>query len=265
MTEEKNLIKAVIFDMDGVLINSMPFWKEGLKEVVKKNGSQFKEKLWQELKGGRVDEVISSWHKVIPLKNISLKKAEEEIVNKVVERIRQKGELKKGARKILDFLEKKELKIALASSSYKKVVMAVLEKFGLKKYFQVIHSSEEDNYGKPHPEIYLKTLKELEVDSVNCFCFEDSENGLIAARAARIKVVAVPASEDRDDKVFSLAEFKLNSLNEFNEKIWQKLNHPEPKKEPTNRKLFQVIGFNLAKISKGLDKYIKKSDKERKK
>jgi len=184
-----------------------------------------------------------------------------------MQKINQTGKLKKGVREILNFMDKKPVKIALASSSYKKVVMTVLKKFDLERYFEVIHSSEEDKYGKPHPEIYLKTLNELEVNPVNAFCFEDSENGLISARAARLKAVAVPAFEERDNKVFSLAEFKLKNLGQFNERIWQSLNNldkKEVKKKRGFKRIYQVIGVNLAKMGKGLDKFVKNSSKSKK-
>ncbi len=107
--------------------------------------------------------------------------------------------------------------MALASASYFKLINATLNKLELRDQFNVIHSAEIEPYGKPHPGIFLTTAKNLGVDPEFCLVFEDSLNGVIAAKAARMKCVCVPDPAFRNDTRFSIADIILNSLEEWNE------------------------------------------------
>ena len=90
----------------------------------------------------------------------------------------------------------------MASSSYHELIDAVLVRLGVMDYFEVINSAEDLEHGKPHPEIYLKTARELGVDPTRCLVIEDSMNGIISGKAAKMQVIAVPdATHTPDDRI----------------------------------------------------------------
>jgi sugar-phosphatase len=107
------------------------------------------------------------------------------------------------------------LKLALASSSFLRIINAVIKRLKLGKYFSIVHSAEFEEYGKPHPAIYINSAKQLGVAPTQCLAFEDSFNGLVAARAARMKAVAVPEQEHYHLPKFEIAHLKLNTLKAF--------------------------------------------------
>jgi sugar-phosphatase len=119
---------------------------------------------------------------------------------------------------ILEFFKNKSLRLALASSSPMLLIDTFLEKFHLQKYFEVKHSAEFEEYGKPHPGVYINTARMLNVHPSACLAFEDSFNGVLAAKSAMMKAVAVPDEYHFPDKRFAIADLKIKSLEEFGEK-----------------------------------------------
>jgi mannitol-1-/sugar-/sorbitol-6-/2-deoxyglucose-6-phosphatase len=101
--------------------------------------------------------------------------------------------------------------------------MNLVSHFGIGGMFNVIRSSEHEKYGKTHPAVFLTTAEALHTAPVNCLVFEDSFNGLIAAKAARMKCVAVPAENHFLNPKFDIADLKLRSLEQFNDARWEEL------------------------------------------
>ncbi|MBL7993777.1 hexitol phosphatase HxpB [bacterium] len=217
------MIKAVIFDMDGVLIDSEPFWQAAEKVVFKKVGIDITDDMCRQTIGLRIDEVVKHWHQRFPWNHLPLKQVQDEIVQGVIDLVNQKGALLPGVHLALDFFEKKNLKIALASSSDKILIDAVLGKFDLHKDFQIIHSGQDEIRGKPHPAIYLSTAGLLNVDATECLAIEDSFNGLIAAKAARMKTICIPEHSVWNQTKFDIADVKLKSLVELSDGFWKQL------------------------------------------
>jgi beta-phosphoglucomutase-like phosphatase (HAD superfamily) len=118
----------------------------------------------------------------------------------------------------------KGLPMAVASSSDLKIINAVMDKFEISGYFNVIHSAEFEDYGKPHPAIYLTTAKKLGVLPNECLAIEDSLNGLRSAIAAGTKTAAVPDVKFFNNSEFDIADMKLGSLEELNEEKLSELN-----------------------------------------
>lgn len=219
-----NSIKAVIFDMDGLLIDSMPLWKEAVKRAVTEAGSSFTDDMWDRVKGGRIDEIISYWHDQRPWSGKSVDAVQKEAENHALALIREKGKPMEGAEYILGFAEERCAKIALASSSPQKIMDAVVEKLGIKGHFDLIYSAENVEYGKPHPAVYLAAAEKLGVPAYSCLVFEDSLVGLIAAKAARMRCVAVPSHDYRKDPRMILADKVIGSLKDFGVEDWDALN-----------------------------------------
>ena len=207
-------IKAVIYDMDGVLIDSEPFWRIAEVETFLDVGLPFTEEMCKPTMGMRTADVIDYWFDKTPWSGKTKKEVELDMLQRVTQLINENGKELEGVIFSLNYFKNKGLKIALASSSAMSLIEAVLKKLQIKNYFEIINSAEYLNYGKPHPEIYIKTSKELKVNPDECLVIEDSLNGVLSAKSAMMKVIAIPDKENRYDKRFVIADHMLKSLNE---------------------------------------------------
>jgi HAD superfamily hydrolase (TIGR01509 family) len=183
---------AVIFDMDGVLIDSEPLWKIAMEEVFHSVGCNITRQDFQKTVGLRIDEVISFWYKERGWERYSEKEVEIRIVDKMIELIHENGAPLTGVVETIDFLRSNGLKIGLATSSYKVLIDAVLNTLDIRSQFDEVHSAEDEVFGKPHPAVYLTVAERLGVNPLKTLVIEDSLNGIISARAARMEVVCIP-------------------------------------------------------------------------
>jgi len=211
------VIKAAIFDMDGLLINSEPFWQEAEKLVFAIVGIKLTTAMCEQTMGLRIDEVVRYWYNQKPWSNYSLIEIENQIMDEVEKLITLKGEQLEGVDYIINFFKEKQIPMAVASSSKMKIINTVMRKLNLAEKFNIIHSAEFEPFGKPHPGIFITTAEKLNVKPEDCIVFEDSFNGLIAAKAARMKAVAIPDKSLYDQQKLCIADLKLRSLMEFNE------------------------------------------------
>jgi len=209
------MIKGVIFDMDGLLINSEPLWQEAEIETFTKVGVPLTKEMTKETMGLRVDEVVEHWFSRYPWKEPSKKEIGEKIIKRVIELIKNKGMARKGVKEIIGFFTNQNIPIAIASSSQMEIIDAVLEKLSIRQHFKVIYSAENEPYGKPHPGVYITTVKKLNINPEQCLAFEDSPNGVLAAKAAKVKCIAVPDEMVKDNKTFSIADMVIDSLRDF--------------------------------------------------
>ena len=218
------MIKAVIFDLDGLLIDSEPLWQEAEILVFQKVNVILNSQLCLQTKGLRVDEVVNYWYQKYPWTNLSKQQVEELIVAKVIELISQKGEPLSGVNRAISFVKEKPVKIALASSSSLQIIRAALDKLNLTDDFVEIYSAEQEKLGKPYPGVYLTTADKLNIPPQECLAIEDSINGVLAAKAAQMKCIAVPEPAEYGNPKFAIADKILHSLNELNDEVWHSLN-----------------------------------------
>lgn len=211
------MIQAVIFDMDGTLIDSEPMWKEAEKQVFSSVGVNVEEELAQQTATMTTTEVTQFWYQQSPWMGKSLKQVENDVVDCVEALIGEKGTEMEGVKDTLDFFHAKQFRIGLATNSPVRLISVVLDRLGISDYFDAISSSEHEEKGKPDPAVYLSTAKKLQVDPTKCIAFEDSLSGVIAAREANIKTVVVPPHHDFHDEKFALSHIKLRRLSDFNE------------------------------------------------
>ena len=217
-------IAAVIFDMDGLLINSEPLWQEAEILIFEKVGINLTSELCQRTQGLRIDEVVEYWYQRYPWDNLTKLKVEELIVGKVIELIDFKGDALPGVEQAIAFVQSKNVKIALASSSSSIIIQAALKKLGLTKTFSEVYSAESEELGKPHPGVYLTTAKKLELAPQSCLALEDSLNGVLAAKAAKMQCIAIPEAMQQNNSKFAIADCILKSLEELDDSVWNSFN-----------------------------------------
>ena len=206
---------AVIFDMDGVLIDSEPTWKIAMEQAFKAVGCLLTPKEFQKTTGMRIDEVVSYWHEVAPWKDASIKEVENSIVDKMAELILKEGVALEGVVETLHFLKEKKIKIGLATSSYRRLIDAVLTKLCIQNFFDVTHSAENEKFGKPHPGVYLTTAEALKCTPKRCLVIEDSLNGIISGKAATMEVVCIPEKSHLPNPKLILADYHFGSMFDF--------------------------------------------------
>jgi mannitol-1-/sugar-/sorbitol-6-/2-deoxyglucose-6-phosphatase len=210
-------LNTVIFDMDGLLIDSEPLWNEAANEVFEYYGKRLTDAEFAQTTGLRTSEFVSWWLRDYKFDNTELERAGEQIIQLVIEKVRTKGQPQPGLQHIFNFFNDRGFKIGLATSSPLSLVDAVCKHLGIGDYLKVKTSAEHLEYGKPHPQVYLNCAKELSSSPLECICFEDSVNGMIAVKAARMKCVVVPAQNQLKDERWSIADLKVSSLKNFGE------------------------------------------------
>ena len=216
-------INTVIFDMDGLLIDSEPLWGEAAHEIFGRYNFQLTKAQYATTTGMRTKEFVEWWFNYYKIDARHNEEAENAILQNVVEKVAAKGKALPGVEHIFNFFIQRNFKIGLATSSGKPLIDVVVDKLGIRNFLQSIESASDLPYGKPHPQVYLNCAVALNSHPTQCICFEDSFNGLIAAKAARMKCVVVPAPHDSKNEKFNAADLKISSLINFNSLLMQTL------------------------------------------
>ena len=206
---------AVIFDMDGVLIDSEPLWKIAMEEAFQSVGCTITRKDFQKTVGLRIDEVVRFWYNERGWEGHSPEQLEQVIMEKMVHLIRANGEPLPGVLETIDYLRQNGFKIGLGTSSYRVLINAVLETLQLTTSFDFTHSAEDEIMGKPHPAVYLTVASRLKVAPQRCLVIEDSFNGVVAGLAAQMKVVCIPEKTHHPDERLAIATKNYPDMSEF--------------------------------------------------
>ncbi|HUX05113.1 MAG TPA: hexitol phosphatase HxpB [Acidimicrobiales bacterium] len=209
-------VRASLFDMDGLLIDSEVLWHRAEVEVFGRLGVPITDAEDRSTKGMFVAEVVEYWYERSPWTGASRERVVDQLLERVGELVEQEGRLLPGAVRAVDLASERG-PLALASSTPLPLVVRCLDHFELRERFASLHSADVEPYGKPHPGVFLSAAASLRVAPLDCLVFEDSAAGVLAAKAGRMRVVAVPASEDRAHVAFSLADLVLESLDELDE------------------------------------------------
>lgn len=208
-------LNTVIFDMDGLLIDSEPLWNEAAAEVFNMYGVSLSEEQYHSTTGLRTKEFVQWWFGKFNLGDAEHARAEKMIFQKVMTKIQSKGKVMPGVQYIFNFFKERNFKIGIASSSPLDMIDLAMQMCGVQELVSAKASAEYLPYGKPHPQVYLDCAKSLDADPLACLCFEDSFPGLIAVKAARMKCVVVPHfSQQKIDK-WVIADLKISSLQNF--------------------------------------------------
>lgn len=206
--------KAVIFDMDGVLIDSEPSWGQAMLEVMREVGIPYTVDDVARYQGVRVGDIVSAVWDANPVPE-SKEGIEKMICRRVSELVLDHGRIMDGISGVLDFVRREKLPLGLATSTPRQVAVNFIKRIGIGGSIDVMCTGDEVTYGKPHPEIYLLCASRLGVLPWECLVFEDSVNGVLAAKAARCRCIAVPGEGLFDDRRYGIADVKIRSLLDF--------------------------------------------------
>jgi HAD superfamily hydrolase (TIGR01509 family) len=206
--------RALVFDLDGVLLDSEQVWNEAKEEVVREQGGRWREEAPRRMMGMSSLEWSRYLHDElgVPLEPDAIS---DEVVRRLERIYRDRLPLVDGAAEAVERLAER-LPLGLASSSNREIIDLFLELSGLGSRFAVTISSEEVARGKPAPDVYLEVLRRMGADPAHSIAVEDSDNGIRAAKAARMRVVAVPNPHyPPDPAVLAEADDVVDSLHEL--------------------------------------------------
>lgn len=215
-------IKAVIFDLDGLLIQSEEAWIKSETELLRSYGikwpTQEIRQITSEFLPGRGQDEAAQFYKERFNVQDSIKRIREKRI-RIVKDHYKKASLTEGSFPLLKLVKKSILKTSLASSAPMELIKVVLKNREIEKFFDNIISDDQIEKGKPEPDIFLLASKKLGVKPRDCLVFEDTENGLKAAKKARMFCVLVPNSRLPlpSQKVQNQANFVLQSLKDIDE------------------------------------------------
>ena len=209
-------VNAAIFDMDGLLIDSEPLWVQAELDVFSSLGVDITQRyLLPDTLGLRIDQVVRMWYQALPWQGPNQEETSAMVIARTIELVEQTRPLLPGVTHALELCRDQGLKIGLASASPLHMLDTVLEMFNLRPWFDVLSSAENLPYSKPHPQVYLNAAEALGIDPLNCVALEDSVNGMVASKAARMRAIVVPAAVHQEDARWALADVKLGNLTQL--------------------------------------------------
>lgn len=215
--------RAVIFDMDGLLLDSEPLWVRAEMEVFGEIARPLTEEHCALTRGLRTDDVVGYWWARTPWTGPTPAEVEERLIARVASLVRAEGQAKPAARAAVEVARATGRALALASSSPMRIIDAALARLGLEGAFDVVQSAETEPYGKPHPGIFLRTASRLGVEPLACLVLEDSLTGVLAAKSARMACIAVPEAHPAHDARFVIADAIVASLHELTPALMDRL------------------------------------------
>ncbi len=214
--------KACLFDMDGLLLDSEPLWRRAEVNIFNSYGIPLTEEMCDEVMGLRIDEVVSFWFRRFDKHTISIESVVEEIIEEVAFLIQTEGSALEGAVELVKEAKQKGWITAIVSSSYLKLIEVFVHKYELSDYLDGLYSAEFCTFGKPHPEVFLQAIEKLKGEVGFTWVFEDSIHGLVAGKAAKMKVCVVPNVYNENAKGFDLADLRHTSLKDVDLEVLEK-------------------------------------------
>jgi HAD superfamily hydrolase (TIGR01509 family) len=208
------VIEAVVFDLDGVLLDSEEIWDRAREELARERGGRWHDQAQRDMMGMSSTEWSRYMADVIGLPEPP-EEINREVVHRLTELYREELPAIPGAREAVERLAAR-WPLGLASSSNRELIDLVLELLGVEHLFTATVSSEEVARGKPAPDVYLEAARRLRVDPTTAAAVEDSQNGILSAKAARMRVIAIPnAHFPPDEDALAAADVVLDSLAEL--------------------------------------------------
>lgn len=216
--------KAIIFDLDGTLMDSMWLWDDIDIEYLGRYGYTPPDDLQKEIEGMGFTETACYFKKRFDLPD-TVEEIKREWNRMAYEKYAKEVPLKKGVKNFLKKINEQGLKIGIASSNSRELIMASLRSNGVADYFDCITTSCDVPKGKPAPDVYLRVSDTLGVTPKDCLVFEDVPNGILAGKNAGMEVCAVEDeySIDQQGEIKKLADYYIRSYDEIFEKTYEVL------------------------------------------
>ena len=212
------MIEAVIFDLDGVLLDSEQVWDEAREQLARERGGRWHENAQRDMMGMSSLEWSRYMHDVIGLPEPP-EEISREVVHRMAQLYREHLPAVPGAREAVERLAAR-WPLGLASSSNRELIDLALQLLGVAHLFKATVSSEEVARGKPAPDVYLEAARRLGVDPTHAAAIEDSENGIRAAKTAGMRVIAIPNEQfPPEAEALAHADVLLRSLDELTSEV----------------------------------------------
>jgi sugar-phosphatase len=220
-------IRAVVLDMDGLLIDTEPIWRAVEMELFAELGIQLGEAEMLTTMGRRAVDMVAHWRRQRPWPGAetgepSDRVIADRVIDGVVAHVRSRGEPMPGVVEAVELVRRLGLRAAIASSSPHRLIDAVCDRLRL-EWIEVRCSADDERRGKPAGDVYLAAARRLGLRPAVCLAFEDSPNGVLAARAAGMRCVAVPDRHLAGDPRYREADLVLGSLRELDEEVLRSL------------------------------------------
>mgnify|MGYP003374736228 FL=1 len=183
-------VKAVIFDLDGTMADSMWVWTSVDRDYIDQYKLDIPQGFYEEIEGMSFTETAQHFLDVFPQITLSLDEIKEAWIKMAEEKYRNEVSLKRGIREFLEDLKQRGIRIGMATSNSRVLAEGLLKSNGIREYFDEIWTSCDVKAGKPAPDVYLKVAEELHVDPRECLVFEDVPMGIMAGKNAGMKVCA---------------------------------------------------------------------------
>lgn len=196
---EKSKIKAIIFDMDGVLVNSEPMHERAEMEICLEFGMKVSKREWDGFRGKKLEDIFSYASKKYGTGNEPIEEMIERKIARYLSLALAEMDLVPGAYDFLQKLKKNgKYSYALTTSGRKVQQEKILSKFNLADYFEIMITADDVKNGKPHPEPYAITVQKLNELPETCLVIEDSDNGILSAKAAGCFACGITTTFDRE-------------------------------------------------------------------
>ncbi|WP_427339484.1 HAD family hydrolase [Caloranaerobacter sp. DY30410] len=211
-----NRVKAVIFDLDGTIVDSMWIWEQIDIDFLAKRGIKLPNDLQKAIEGMSFTETAIYFKNRFNLKE-SIEEIKEEWNAMAYDFYKNRVPLKKGVKEFIEYLKQKGIKLGIGTSNSRELAIEVLKTHNILHYFDTIRTSCEVEKGKPHPDVFLKVAEDLKVDPKDCLVFEDTYAGVLAAKRAGMKVFAVADefSFPYKNEICSLADKYIEDFKEI--------------------------------------------------
>jgi beta-phosphoglucomutase len=208
------MIRAVIFDMDGTMVNTEDLWKEVNSELAEKYGVIFEDNIRTKMMGRKEEDALKIFRDFygLPVSVNELLLARKQMLFEKIDKVA----INPGLIELIGLLEKLNIKKAIATSTYKDFAYAVIKAINVGENFPVVITGDTVVKGKPNPDIFIKAANTLGVEPQNCLVLEDAQNGVEAGYNAGMMVLAIPHKHSLNQD-FSKANKVLNSLKEIDE------------------------------------------------
>ncbi|WP_069649270.1 HAD family hydrolase [Caloranaerobacter ferrireducens] len=209
-------VEAVIFDLDGTIVDSMWIWEQIDIDFLAKRGIKLPEDLQKAIEGMSFTETAIYFKNRFNLKE-SIEEIKEEWNAMAYDFYKNRVPLKKGVKEFIEYLKQKGTKLGIGTSNSRELATEVLKTHNILHYFDTIRTSCEVEKGKPHPDVFLKVAEDLKVNPRDCLVFEDTYAGVLAAKRAGMKVFAVADefSFPYKDEICSLADKYIKDFKEI--------------------------------------------------